>query len=356
VRWNSGPIPDVTLEASPSAIASLSCDTPDVLCEDTAAITFAGLMPLVNPPAPADPYHDAGTGYARRPNRPHPSGNLADPPPNPLAQSPYSGTLQLYGCHHIDGAAFYRLRYTFNGGAVAPFVGLSWPVHRLVGGVLNTIWTSADSQGWYPILPESENWFPEHLLLNWPTTGFANGTYTVDLQLGDAGKSVIDTSASVAFRIDNASPFGQFTELRWRVVGGAWSAPLNLVCPTIIRPVTPTGDPQDIEFMVSYQASAQHLRSVVVSAGGCGGGTPTLVSPLPTAQRWHTNPADNAVANTATFALSGSSPQGAYSFNMFAVSRAFNPAGGDGGFEADWNYDPTRIWIHRLLPVAVVNG
>jgi hypothetical protein len=91
VRWNSGNIPDVTLYADPIAVAGLTCDTPEVPCENVPAITFAGLMPLVNPPAPAAPYHDAGSGeapnfalgYARRPNRPHPNGLFADPPPNP---------------------------------------------------------------------------------------------------------------------------------------------------------------------------------------------------------------------------------------------------------------------------------
>lgn len=356
VRWNAGPIPDVTLEASPIAVAGVTCDTPDVLCEDTPAILFAGLMPLVNPPAPADPYHDTGTGYARRPNRPHPSGSiapLASDFPLPLAEAPYTRVLQLYGCNEVEGAVFYRLRYEYNGGASVPFLGLTWPVHRVVGGSLQTLWPTPDANGWYPILPAADGWFPQHLLLNWRTG--ENGLYTIVLELGNAAKAVINSSAPVNFRIDNSKPTAQFMELRWRVAGGAWSAPLSLICPVITRPMV-GGNPAPIEFMVSYQVSVAHLRSVSLSGGGCGGGAPTLISALSTAQHWHTSPGDNSVINTATFALPGSAPQGAYSFHLFAAGRAFNPSGGDGGFGADWNYIPVYNWVRPFLPVAVVNA
>lgn len=356
VRWNAGSIPDVTLEASQIAVAGLACDTPEVPCQDTPAILFAGLMPLVNPPSPSDPYHDAVTGYARRPNRPHPSGNLADPLPNPLAEAPYTHVLQLYGCNHAQGAVYYRLRYRFNGGAPVSFTGLTWPLYRMVGGSLQTHWPVADANGWYPILPDSDSWEPDHLLLNWPTDSFQNGLYTVELELGNAAKAVINTAPPVNFRIDNGVPVAQFTELRWRVVGGIWSAPLSLICPVVTRP-TLGSLPQDIEFRVSYQAATSHLRSVSLSGGGCGGGNPILSSALSTAQHWHSTPGDNNVVNSAIFSLPGALAQGAYSFNLFAASRAFNPAGGDGGFgPADWNYDPIYNYVAPSLPVAVVNA
>ena len=355
VRWNAGAIPAVTLEASPIAVAGVTCNNPEVPCEDTPAINFAGLMPVVNPPAPADPYHDSVSGYARRVNRPHPSGNLADPLPNPLAEAPYTGTLQLYGCNHVPGAAFYRLRYRYNGGAPVPFTGLTWPLHRVVGGNLQTLWPVSDANGWYPILPDADNWFPGHLLLNWPTTAYTDGLYAVELQLGNAAKAVINSSPIINFRTDNANPTTQFLELRWRVAGGAWSAPLSLICPVITRPRV-GGAPADIEFRVRYQVSATHLRSIELSGGGCGGGNPTLVSALSTAQHWHTGPADNTVINTADFALPGAFSQGAYSFSLFAAGRAFNPAGGDGGFEADWQYDPFYRYVVPTLPIAVVNA
>jgi hypothetical protein len=36
-------------------------------------------------------------------------------------------------------------------------------------------------------------------------------------------------------------------------------------------------------------------------------------------------------------------------------NRAFNSAGGDAGFGADWNYDVVYNWTPATLPVAVVN-
>lgn len=370
VRWDAGPIPDVKLYASQIAVAGLSCDTPDVPCEDVPAITFAGLMPLVNPPAPADPYHDAGPGepanvapgYARRVNRPHPNGLLNDPAPNPLAKAPYTGTLLLYGCNHAPGAQFYRLRYSFNGGAMVPFTGLTWPLYRLVGGVLQTMWPAADSDGWYPILPESDNWTPQHLLLAWPTG--QPGLYTVELQLGNAAKAVINTSAPVRFRVDNTAPTVQFTSLAWRIAGMTAWTPLELVCPVVVRP-TVGGVPVDIEFRVGYQVSAAHLRSLQLTGGGCGGGAPAQVTaptwsdppgPVNPYQHWSTDPdLDNSEAHTAVFALSGAALQGAYSFNLFAASRAFNPSSPT-GFTADWNFDPAPNWVAPSLPVAVVNA
>lgn len=358
VRWNAGNIPDVTLEASPIAVASVACDTPSVPCEDEPAILFAGLMPLVNPAGPADPYHDASTGYGRRPNRPHASGRIApiaSDLPLGLAEAPYTGHLQLYGCNELESAAYYRILYEFDGSAPVPFTGLTWPLHRVVSGSLQSHWPTADANGWYPVIPAADGWHPNRLLLNWPTGSYANGHYNLVLQLGNSSKAVINTPDPVSFHIDNSRPTVQFTELRWRVASGVWSDPLSLICPVVNRPVVGS-TPVDLEFQVSYQVAATHLRSVVLGGGGCGAGTPMLTSPLGTAQHWHTNPADNAVANTATFSLSGSADQGAYSFNVFAASRAFNPAGGDGGFAADWNYDPVKRWRHPRLSIAVVNS
>jgi hypothetical protein len=354
VRWGSGPIPDVTLEASPSAISSKICDTPDVPCENQPAILFAGLMPLVNPPM-GPGFHDASAGYALRPNRPHPSGLFADPLPNPDATAPYTGTLQLYGCNHIEGAIYYRLRYSYNGDPSVPFTGLSWPLHRLSGGSLEEMWTSPDSNGWYEILPDSENWFPDHLLLEWNTHASANGVYALEMDLGDGSKNVIATSAPVNLVIDNTAPNpAQFVELQWRVQGGAWSGPISLFCPQIHRPLV-GGVRATLEFMVTYQVVASHLRSVEVSGGGCGGSM-SLLSALSTAQHWHTGPGDNSVSAAAIFQLTGDKAPGAYSFSMTAASRAFNPSGGDGGHLVNYNYDPVYNYVTPSLSLSIIDA
>src|SRR5262245_7047915 len=72
VRWNAGSIPPVKLQASQIAVSTPDCDGPGVPCADEPAIVLAGRYPLHNPAAPP-PYHDNGSGYAQRPNRPHPS-------------------------------------------------------------------------------------------------------------------------------------------------------------------------------------------------------------------------------------------------------------------------------------------
>lgn len=353
IRWNAGAIPDVTLEASPIAVAGVTCDAPNVICADIPALTFAGLMPLVDPPAPAPAYHDPASGFAKRPNRPRASGlDPARPTDLPLApaEAPYCGTLQLYGCAEVHNAAVYRLLYRHNGGPQVPFVVPAWPRHRIVGGALQTVWESPDPNGWYPVRPFTEGWHPARLLLNWPTGSFADGRYEVTLQTGDNAKNVIQQGPPVSFRLDNSSPLASFRTLRWRVVGGSWSDPLELICPVIRRPAG-----ADIEIEVGWLASANHLRSASLTGGGCGGGAPVLISSEASAEHWHTNPLDNAVTRTAVFRLPGTALQGAYSFSLNVASRAFNPSGGDGGFEADWLYDP--VWIHVVpyLPVAVVN-
>lgn len=353
VRWDAGAIADVTLEASQIAVAGVACDVPEVACGNVPALTFAGLMPLINPAAPAAAYHDAVSGYGKRANRPRASGlDPARPADLPLAPAtaPYCGTVQVYGCAEIGNAAHYRLRYRQNGGAQVAFTGLTWPLHRIFGGALQTVWQAPDAGGWYPIRPQAEGWHPSRLLLNWPTGGFVDGLYEVTLETGDAAKAVLQTAAPVAFRLDNTAPQGQFLGLRWRVVGGAWSAPLELICPVIRRPAG-----ADIQIEIRWLASATHLRSAFLRGGGCGGAVPLLTSAENTAEHWHMNAGDNAATRTAIFGLPGSALQGAYGFSLDVASRSFNPAGGDGGFEADWFYDPVSIHVVPWLPIAVVN-
>ena len=361
VRWNAGAIPDVVLLASPIAVASRVCNAPEVPCGDEPAILFAGLMPLENPPGPADPYVDLTGGYARRPNRPTASGGFpweTGALPRALSLAPYCNELQLYGCNRLENAAFYRLRYSFNGGPTVPFVGLTWPVHRLVGTTLQTHWPVSDAQGWYPVLPfsnnPSDNWFPD-VLLDWITNESPDGLYTITLEIGDAAKNVITTSPSVGIRVDNSSPSVLFTALGWRFsdVGGAFT-PLSLDCPVIARGAIP----RDIDIQVSYSASATHFRSVELSASGCGlSGTIARISSLDTVRHWSTDPvADNSVSQTAVFQILQSSAAGSYSFGLSAVTRAFNPSGGDGGDVRDWNYDPVYRASYPQLSVAVVNA
>lgn len=132
---------------------------------------------------------------------------------------------------------------------------------------------------------------------------------------------------------------------------------MELICPVVTRPKS-GGMPADIEIEVSYAVVAEHLRSVQLTGGGCGGdNVPLRESPDSTFDHWHTDPSDNSVANTAIFTILHGMKPGAYSFQLAAASRAFNPSGGDGGFgPADWNYDPVYNAAYPNLPVAVVDA
>ena len=56
-------------------------------------------------------HHNNATGHATRVNRPRAGGLFSELQVGP-AQAPYAGTLQLHGCNHIAGAAYYRLLYS----------------------------------------------------------------------------------------------------------------------------------------------------------------------------------------------------------------------------------------------------
>ena len=357
VRWNAGTIPPVTLQASPIARPSPICEGPIIPCGNKPAIVTVGLMPL------ASSHHESTTGHAKRVNRPRPGGLFADLQTSP-GQAPYAGTLQLHGCNHIAGAAFYRLLYSYEGATEVPFLGLEWYPPKLTGPPW---WFHAvpDASGWYEVLPEAQLVFP-HWLLNWPTTNGPNGQYDVRLQLANASKVPLaapaDLSDPVRFAIDNRKPLASFSQIRWRVVGSGSYLPENtytwpFVCLVVERP---TG--ADIEIEVSWSASAVHFRSAQLSASGCGAGNPTLTGPTPpppleeSREHWHEDFMDNLVTRTALYSLPGSLPQGSYGFSIEAFTRAFNPAGDGGGPGTNWltNYDYSKA--HPSVSLSVIDS
>lgn len=355
VRWDAGAIPNLKLQAWPNAVAGVTCDVPDIPCA-SPVILLAGKMPLQNLGGGVDPYVD-GAGYARRVNRPHPSGDPAQVVAGAGALTPFAGSFPLFGCNHLDGAVYYRLLYEYQAPGSAtftsptPFVNLSWPLYRWVG-VLQKLDVVPDSAGWYTILNDADNWMPSHLLLNWLTGNYADGLYRISLQLGNAAKAPVHTTAPVNLRLNNAAPSGPangFMGLSWRVEGAAGWTPLSLVCPVVARPVG-----KNIEFRVSYSASASHWRSLELSASGCGGGSMQLISAPLTASRWHTNPLINAYSGVAEYRLPAAALQGAYAFHLRVDSRAFNPDDSV-GLAADWYYNPLHVYNHFSLQLAVVN-
>jgi hypothetical protein len=346
VRWNAGAIPDVTLHASSIARESHLCDVPDVPCGTTPAILFAGLMPLDDAV-----YFDSATGYATRPNRPKPPAL-----PRPAARTPFMGTLQLYGCVDVAGAAFYRvLLSTDNGASFSAITGLQWNIYPVPSGAPHLV--VADVDGWYPVLANPDDFHPANMLLEWPTPSL--GRHVLKVEVGNAGKNPIGASSPVAIQVDNTAPTIVFTTLAWKFAGEPSSAfdlsgrSLLGTCPTIHRGATP----QDVDVKLTTFVSAHHLRNASINGDHCDGGAlPTVTSPGENLAHWHTSVFDNTETLSAVYRIASTDSEGAYTFGCFASSRAMNPAGGDGGHLADWLYDPLKIYRHPRIHVAVVNG
>ena len=343
VRWNSSGLSDIVLEAEPHAASSPNCEGPDIDPSSCSAPTIltAGLMPL------EAPYFDLTTGYGRMVNRAR-SGGLSTSARDTLTTAPLWSTVQLHGCHRFSGAVHYRLMKKHqSSSSFTPVQDESWWAPRLgPGGPIHIV---PDSNGWYPILPAGDLVFP-HWLLNWRTQRYANGRYEMQLELGDAGKNVVDTSAAVPIRIDNTRPHAVFTAMQWRPLGtGGWS-PLPDVCPVIRRP-----QGTDIEVRVSCEVSAAHLRNAILFGRSCEGTPLGRMDATSDYDHWHVNDADNAWITTARFLVSGASDEGAYTIGINAQGRAFNPAGGDAGPSSGWDYDEAYSWTHPRRHIAIVN-
>lgn len=359
VRWDASPIPDVKLYADEIAVAGMTCGVPTVPSGDPG-IEFAGLHPLVNPLDPKEAYHDQLKGYAQRPNRPRSGGLFSSPHSTdpttgvelPDAEAPFTKTLQLYGRNEAPGAKYYRILYEYNGSTV-PFMH-TWQLYRIVSGVLEKKNVAPDTNGWYPIIPKTENWHPQNLLMNWPTGSY--GLYKLTLELGDASKNSIALTPETRITVDNTAPDGDFIGLRWREAGAStWNMFPTLICPVIERTVG-----KNLEIEVTFKAWGPHLRSVILSSFGCGAGTLSLIPSCgpDTAEHWHTSVSDNYYDNSASpaiYSFPSTALPGAYRFQLRIDGRSFNPAGSD-GFDADWWYDGVWRKRYRQLQVAIVNA
>ena len=355
VRWDAGPLPDVTLVASPAAKETHVCDTPVVPCGNVPAIVLAGLMPVENAS-----YFDSASGYSLRPNRPAASVASPDCPPAPVpprstAQTPFCGALNLFGCVNVSGAKFYRVLQSTDGGTTfSAITGVSWNLYHTNG---NPYVVTPDASGWYPVLPDlpssDPNYlWPENMVLEWPTPLL--GQTVLRIETGDAAKKHVGFSKAVAIQSDNTAPTVIFTNLSWKFVGEPDSALRNLLgipCPTIHR----GSKPKDIEVLFDVTVSANHLRDACIHVSGCGSGS---FVPLSGARNhWHTSPGDNTFSTSVRYTLGNAALEGAYWFACRANSRSMNPDGQDGGnlVPPDWFEDVVYIYTDPYIGVAVVN-
>ncbi|MGV8989701.1 MAG: hypothetical protein ACOH2H_26220 [Cypionkella sp.] len=372
VRWDDSSSGPVTLHAGPNALASSLCGQPAIPCGNVPAIVMAGRLPVTGDPLVYDgTLGDPSAGYARRTNRPHPSGAFSEALPLPESQAPVAGVLSLFGCNKTDPAAtHYRLmyRYSSNGGVSfttpTPFLNMPHSLFRLNGVGLGE-WHSAipDSLGWYPIaLPPGPNpWMPQDLLIDWPSQSLASGLYGVTLELGTGGSAVTSSSAEVAFMVDNTSPTGPLAvEVGPSAVGPF--VPIDEICPVVRRGAIP----QDRYFRVTLSAAARHLRSAELWASGCGGGVFAFVNGVgghqaspgsTTYQHWHDSVGDNDQVLQVIYRLPAGTQEGTYSFGGIVSGRAFSPNDG-AGYTAvpPWQYDPDSVHIYLSVAFSVINA
>ena len=371
VRWNSSPIPDVTLEASGNALATLQCGpVKEIPCGDVASIEAAGYLDL----EPA--YHDDVAGFGLRVNRPSPTGLYPPPPVEGVASAtpanaPYAGNLNLHGCVRLNDATHYRINQEYRAnpsdpwGSAMTLKGITWVAPRQGPG--SPIPFVPDGDGWYLIQPAAilvhPNW-----LLPWNTEARADGTYRLELELGRLTGGVINsigTSAKRVFEVDNSSPAASFIEVRWRPAStaGPWDDSNSTVvlpappdtCPVIYRPAG-----QDIHLRVVWSASAAHLRDAMLVQSGCGGGGLVRLDAVETPaqenyQHWHTGPLNNNVTQTNLYLLPGTRPPGCYTLGILAWSRAFNPQDFDAASTRDWWVNQGFRWSWPSRAISVVN-
>jgi hypothetical protein len=349
VRWDMDPIPDVTLNAWEIAVAGSACDVPPLECA-TRGIERVDFYPLKD----AD-YHDNASGYAVRPNRPQPQSGAEE-----AAETPFSGTLHLFGCNDYPGASFYRLRYRMKPYGSADWTGQvsfnhRWLLHRSASAFPSPHKkvVEPDASGWYRIIDTSEGWYPDHMLLRWPAA--APGLYEVELEFanGDSepGEPMdVEGMTPVRLYIDNSNVTLDFDRVEWRHLPfGHWQT-LGGICPVVRRT-----EGLDVEVRVKYSASAYHFRSVNLWASGCGDGN--LVYQSGSESHWHSDVSENHWSDTVVYHLAHDAAEGSYHFDLRGVTRAFSPADHDEGaaIGVDWLYDPIRIYRHRQFIFSVIN-
>lgn len=376
VRWDAGPLPNVKLVASPIAISIPECgDAIPIPCGNVPEISRVGRFMQVR----VDPdLYDPVAGYTLRTNRPHASGRPDEfLPSDAPAEAPFHGVVAIYGCVDVETTAtHYRIldSYSADGVSFTPFLpmlGYQWPVSREDATHTSAEYHTVmpDAEGWYPIvIPKGANpndWEPQNLVLDWNTYRVGDGKHILKIELGAGGEplEVQPLTTPVAFNIENAAPAINFT-VEYRRAGSVPWLPLTFPCPVIRRGSTP----QDLEFRITFNASARHLRDVSLGGGGCGGGEIVYESGAPDhwfpnaagtgIGHWHVDVDDNAAALVARFRLDASALQGTYSFGAWAANRALNPAGGDTGHLASppYEYDPADVYSVPSYHFSVINS
>jgi hypothetical protein len=299
-------------------------------------------------------YHDDGTGYGLRVNRPSLDGETQ--PGFPLqenAESPIADRLDLFGCAHMEGATHYRLVYSFAGGPQQPLTGFSWPARRASDGAVITI--TPDGDGWVQAQELMEPW--NHLLTAWPTQlpAFGNGEYEILLETGSPGGTSNQTSNPRTFVVDNTYPHWDVFAVEYRVGGGPWTTLALGDCPKIVR-----GPGQQITVRLSWQAGADHLRSAVVGFSGCSlFSQPAAITGTVTRRWWWHNTVGSKTTTgmrVAEWVIDPDDDAGCYTLSGSAYGRAYNPAAPGLDLSSDFFGFEDRRRVHRREAISIVDS
>jgi hypothetical protein len=311
-----------------------------------------------------------------------------------VGEAPYAGTLQLHGCSRVGGTTHYRVVYRYkpdvdasDWSAVQPFTGLHWHVPTLFD--IDPYPVEPGVNGWYENLtvqaienhygrnfaadePQDILVFP-YLLLQWPTNRYPNGRYDLRVEVGtmdeSGGMGDVQTSDWMPMVVDNAGPVLRIDSLEWWSGDDTDASAESLLpaagddteaqCPVIRRKREP------VCIRVGYHVSSPHFRNMslrilgcssssgpapqnpsIKEPGGAGSGSDTVYS------YWYENVNDLTRTGEVTFLVDETDPDGAYTVDLRAATRAYNP--GARPDNPDWNADRSVRSARKLQGVAIV--
>lgn len=356
VRWNDTSIPDLTLEAWSNAQAAVICDGPEIACTNVPAILNVAQMPL-EAGYHDDTIGDPTFGYGLRVNQ-HSADGINPLAPGSMAgvaHAPYADRLDLFGCFHIPGATHYRVMASFEGGPAQPILAGSFVVWRSTPAGPALFYQTQLVDGWYEIHTDFLSSY-EHYILGWIAPD--NGTWELTLQLGAmSGGSINPVGASSqphTFEVDQSAPNVIYHKIRWwyEDLGPATATTLtDLLCPIINRSKTHPA----VIVEVTWSASAAHLRSARLAMHSCKDGALTDPVASHTAWWWKV-PADTTTGiKVATYRILNTFHAGCYTADVYAVSRAYNPAVPSASLASDWYVHEDRRWVDPIKAISVVD-
>lgn len=356
IMWDlSGDLNNVVLEANELAYCSPLCDYTPPTCT-SSGLVGVGILPI-------DPMFIDSDGYAKRANRPKPLINPLNPAlgivsdaSRPDAKSPFCSTLFIAGCPDLEASAkYYKLYYQRDGDPVEHYFSEAWDMWKI--DTTEIVHVVPDGAGFYQILSPGDNYFPYHLVLNWPTGGYANGKYRLQLELFDGAKNSLGRKNNVFLYVDNNAPTillpngiqitGDMGTNKTFIPG------VDAGCLTLTRKKGET-----LTVVIKTNISCSNLRDYGASLAWCSGSVVADVDgyspshPWSPSTYWHQAVDDNAVSQTLRFVIPPSAPQGGFYIYIEARARAQRALE---GLETSWYVDPLYIWTPFTYPFAVID-